>query len=301
MTVREQGYEAIMVNCNPETVSTDYDVSDRLYFEPLTFEDVPTSSPTSGPRASSSSSAARRRSRSPTPSKTPASRSSALRRTRSTSPRTGAASASCSTSSRSSAPTTEWRAAATRRWPSRSASAIPCLVRPSYVLGGRAMEIVYGDEALNTYMDTAVQASPDHPVLIDKFLEDAIEVDVDCLCDGRRSTSAPIMQHVEEAGVHSGDSACVIPSISLGEGTLEEVRRQTRGAGPGARGQGSHERAVRLSRLRALRARGQPARLAHRAVRRQGDRRADGQAGDTHHPRRDARRTGPPHRRVPGT
>jgi carbamoyl-phosphate synthase large subunit len=104
----------------------------------------------------------------------------------------------------------------------------PVLVRPSYVLGGRAMEIVYGRDELVRYMERAVLVSPDRPILIDRFLEDAIEVDVDAICDGEEVYIGAVMQHVEEAGVHSGDSACVIPSLSLGEGTLEQVRRQTR-------------------------------------------------------------------------
>jgi carbamoyl-phosphate synthase large subunit len=114
----------------------------------------------------------------------------------------------------------------------------PLLVRPSYVLGGRAMQIVYNAAELEQYMTSAVRVSPQHPVLIDRFLEDAIEVDVDAISDGEDVYVGAIMQHVEEAGVHSGDSACVIPSISLGEGTLEQVRKQTRqlALGLGVRG-----------------------------------------------------------------
>jgi len=102
------------------------------------------------------------------------------------------------------------------------------LVRPSYVLGGRAMQIVYDDEALRHYMETAVEASPEKPVLIDKFLEDAIEIDVDAIADGERCVIGGIMEHIEEAGIHSGDSACVLPAFSLAESELEEIKRHTR-------------------------------------------------------------------------
>jgi carbamoyl-phosphate synthase large subunit len=104
----------------------------------------------------------------------------------------------------------------------------PVLVRPSYVLGGRAMEIVYDDEDLDRYMQNAVQASPDRPILVDRFLEDAIEVDVDALCDGQQVVIAGIMEHIEEAGIHSGDSTCVLPAHTLGSEILEEIRSATR-------------------------------------------------------------------------
>ncbi|MEC7232267.1 MAG: ATP-grasp domain-containing protein, partial [Planctomycetota bacterium] len=104
----------------------------------------------------------------------------------------------------------------------------PVLVRPSYVLGGRAMEIVFDDEALDRYMTHAVDASPDKPILVDKFLEDAIEVDVDCIADAERAVIGGIMEHIEEAGIHSGDSSCVLPSFSLSESILEEISRATK-------------------------------------------------------------------------
>ena len=119
------------------------------------------------------------------------------------------------------------------------------LVRPSYVLGGRAMEIVYDETALSRYMDRAMDVSPGKPILIDKFLESAIEVDVDCLSDGQRTLIGGVMQHIEEAGIHSGDSACVIPPHSLPPAVVEEIKRQTRRAGPRAERQGADERAVR--------------------------------------------------------
>jgi carbamoyl-phosphate synthase large subunit len=238
MTVRECGYEAIMVNCNPETVSTDYDVSDRLYFEPLTFEDVANIVANERPLGVIVQFGGQ----------TPLKIAHALEDAGI--PILGTPQDAIDLAEdrgRFGKLLDELDVKCPQYGLARSSGealaiaaeiGYPCLVRPSYVLGGRAMEIVYNDEALQTYMDTAVQASPDHPVLIDKFLEDAIEVDVDCLCDGEEEYIGAIMQHVEEAGVHSGDSACVIPSISLGEGTLEQVRRQTRALalGLGVRG-----------------------------------------------------------------
>jgi len=217
-----------MVNCNPETVSTDYDVSDRLYFEPLTFEDVANIVANERPLGVVVQFGGQ----------TPLKIAHALEEAGI--PILGTPQESIDLAEDRGRFGTlldeldikcpKYGVARGREEALGIAGEIgyPCLVRPSYVLGGRAMEIVYNDAALTTYIDTAVQASPDHPVLIDKFLEDAIEVDVDCLCDGEEEYIGAIMQHVEEAGVHSGDSACVIPSVSLGEGTLEQVRRQTR-------------------------------------------------------------------------
>jgi len=228
MTVREHGYDAIMVNCNPETVSTDYDISNRLYFEPLTFEDVANIVANERPLGVIVQFGGQ------TPLKIARALVAAGIPILGTPQESIDLAEDCG---RFGALLDDLGITCPPYGLARSrdeALAIaadigyPCLVRPSYVLGGRAMEIVYGDQALETYMDSAVQASPDHPVLIDKFLEDAIEVDVDCLSDGEEEYIGAIMQHVEEAGVHSGDSACVIPSVSLGEGTLEQVRRQTR-------------------------------------------------------------------------
>ena len=101
------------------------------------------------------------------------------------------------------------------------------MVRPSFVLGGRAMEIVYDEHSLDRYMADAVEASPDHPILIDKFLEDAIEIDVDAVCDGERTIVVGVMEHIEEAGIHSGDSACAIPPFSLSTETVAEIKKQT--------------------------------------------------------------------------
>ena len=228
MTAREMGYEAVMVNCNPETVSTDYDTSDRLYVEPLTFEDVMNVVANEDPKGVVVQFGGQ------TPLKIAAELAAAGV------PILGTPQSSIDLAEDRgrfgellrelgiSCP--EYGLATTVEQATAVADEIgfPVLVRPSYVLGGRAMEIVYGHDELEHYMERAARVSPDHPVLIDRFLEDAIEVDVDALCDGADVYVGAVMQHVEEAGVHSGDSACVIPSLSLGEGTLEQVRRQTR-------------------------------------------------------------------------
>ncbi|MBN2203805.1 MAG: carbamoyl-phosphate synthase large subunit [Thermoleophilia bacterium] len=227
LTARRLGYEAVMVNCNPETVSTDYDVSDRLYFEPLTFEDVANVCRNESPEGVIVQFGGQ------TPLKIAAALDGAGI------PILGTPQASIDLAEdrgRFGALLEELgiqcppyglagTAAEARAVGDRIG--YPLLVRPSYVLGGRAMEIVYSAAELEEYMATAVAVSPGRPVLIDRFLEDAIEVDVDAVADGETVYVGAVMQHVEEAGVHSGDSACVIPSISLGEGTLEKVRRQT--------------------------------------------------------------------------
>ena len=228
LTVREQGYEAVMVNCNPETVSTDYDVSDRLYFEPLTFEDVANIVANEKPKGvivqfggQTPLKIARELSEAGIPILGTPQESIDLAEDRGRFGKLlGDLAVRCP--EYGLATTVEEAAGVAER------VGYPLLVRPSYVLGGRAMQIVYGPAELEQYMSTAVSVSPEHPVLIDKFLEDAIEVDVDGISDGTDVYIGAVMQHVEEAGVHSGDSACVIPSISLGEGTLEQVRKQTK-------------------------------------------------------------------------
>ena len=227
MTVREQGYEAIMINCNPETVSTDYDISDRLYFEPLTLEDVAAVVANERPLGVIVQFGGQ------TPLKLAAALAAAGI------PLLGTPHESIHLAEDRGSFGTLLQELGIRCPEYGVASSVdeaaaigerigyPLLVRPSFVLGGRAMEIVYHADELRRYMGTAISASPDHPVLIDKFLEDAIEVDVDAVSDGENVYIGAIMQHVEEAGVHSGDSSCVIPSLSLGEGTLEQVRKQT--------------------------------------------------------------------------
>ncbi len=227
MALREAGFETIMVNCNPETVSTDYDTADRLYFEPLTLEHVLEivrierpegvivqfggQTPLKLARALEAAGV-------PIIGTSPDSIDVAedrerfqqlLRRLGLKQPVNGIARS-----------TEEAVAAA-------AAIGYPVVVRPSYVLGGRAMEIVYEEKALRTYMREAVDASPEHPVLVDQFLRDAIEVDVDAVSDGRRVVIGGVMEHIEEAGVHSGDSACSLPPYSLGPDLIEEIKRQT--------------------------------------------------------------------------
>ncbi len=223
----EDGFETIMVNCNPETVSTDYDTSDRLYFEPLTFEDVleivHVEQPEGvivqfGGQTPLKLAVALEKAGVPIIGTTPDAIDRAEDRERFQAllnklglkqPENGIA--------RSVA---ESEKIAER-------VGYPVVVRPSYVLGGRAMEIVHDLQQLRNYMQYAVAASPDHPILIDKFLEQAIEVDVDALSDRRQVVVGGIMQHIEEAGIHSGDSACVLPPYSLSKALVDEIRRQT--------------------------------------------------------------------------
>jgi carbamoyl-phosphate synthase large subunit len=227
MTARELGRDAVMINCNPETVSTDYDTSDRLYFEPLTAEDVLAVCAEEKPEGvivqfggQTPLKLARTLEEAGVPLLgTPVDAidlaedrgrfGALLRKLDIAHPPYGTA---------HSAEEAEEIAAQV---------GFPLLVRPSYVLGGRAMEICYSTEDLRTYLDKHVKADQEHPLLLDRFLENAIEVDVDALGDGDSVHVAGIMQHVEEAGVHSGDSACVIPPLSLGEEMLTEIRGTT--------------------------------------------------------------------------
>ncbi len=221
------GYETIMVNCNPETVSTDYDTSDRLYFEPLTYEDVlsivDVEKPTGvivqfGGQTPLKLAVALEKAGVPIIGTSPDSIDRAEDRERFQEmlhklglrqPENGTARSF-----------EEAEAVADR-------IGYPVVVRPSYVLGGRAMEIVYDVDNLRRYMHTAVQASPEHPILIDKFLDEAIEIDVDALCDGTDVIIGGIMEHIEEAGIHSGDSACSLPPYSISVEVEAEIRRQT--------------------------------------------------------------------------
>jgi carbamoyl-phosphate synthase large subunit len=226
--LKEDGYQTIMVNCNPETVSTDYDTSDRLYFEPLTFEDVMNIVEVERPDGVIVQFGGQ----------TPLNLALPL--------------AHAGVPILGTSPDSIDRAEDRERFqqlivhlqlrqpPNGTATSLagakaiaqrigyPVVVRPSYVLGGRAMEIVFDDASLEAYMRQAVRVSPNLPVLIDKFLEDAVEVDVDALCDGTEVVIGGIMEHIEEAGIHSGDSACSLPSYSLSETTLATLREQTR-------------------------------------------------------------------------
>lgn len=226
--LREEGYEAVMVNCNPETVSTDYDTSDRLYFEPLTLEDT----------------LALIRREDPwgvivhLGGQTPLRLALALEEE-------GAKIIGTSPESidlaedrdrfrklvsdlellqpQSDTARSEGEAIGIAR-----EIGYPVMVRPSYVLGGRAMEIVYDEESLRTYIREAASVSPNHPILIDKFLKDAKEVDVDAVCDGKTVVVGGVLEHIEEAGVHSGDSAAILPPFSMEPEIIEEIKSQTK-------------------------------------------------------------------------
>jgi len=225
--LREEGYETVMVNSNPETVSTDYDTSDRLFFEPLTAEDVIHICQAVEPLGVIVQLGGQ----------TPLNIASALEEA-------GIRIIGTSTASIDLAEDRErFNELVTRlelRQPESGiamnhAEAVevarrigfPVLVRPSYVLGGRAMEIVYSEEDLDRYVSRAVEASPDKPILVDKFLEDAIEVDVDAISDGTLTLVCGVMEHIEEAGIHSGDSACALPPYSLPGQIVAELKRQT--------------------------------------------------------------------------
>ena len=225
--LRDLGYDSIMVNSNPETVSTDYDTSTRLYFEPLTREDVMNIVEREKPVGVIVQLGGQTPLNLAVPleeagvqilgtSPDSIDRAEDRERFRQVLDKLGLKQAPSGT--------------ATSYEQARDIAheiGYPALVRPSYVLGGRAMVICYDDDELKTYMAKAVDASPDHPVLIDKFLEDAIEVDVDCIADGETVVVGGYMEHIEEAGIHSGDSACAIPPISLTPEIIDELRRQT--------------------------------------------------------------------------
>ena len=228
LALREDGFETIMVNCNPETVSTDYDTSDRLYFEPLTLEDVLEIMEKEKPAGVIVQFGGQ----------TPLKLSRALEE----------AGAPIIGTSPDSIDVAEDRerfqllvrnlglkqpANATARTEEQAVRlarevGFPLVVRPSYVLGGRAMEVVFNEDDLRTYMTHAVRVSNDSPVLLDRFLDAAIEVDVDAVCDGEQVLIGGIMEHVEQAGVHSGDSGCSLPPYSLSAEIQDEIRDQTR-------------------------------------------------------------------------
>jgi len=226
--LREIGIESIMVNCNPETVSTDYDTSDRLYFEPLTFEDVMSVVETENPDGVIVQFGGQ------TPLKLAVPLEKAGVKIIGTSPDSIDRAEDRKRFNRlvnklglrqphSGTATTHSQALDIA-----ARLGYPLLIRPSFVLGGRAMQIVYDEKSLKICVENAIEASGEHPILIDKFLDDATELDVDAICDGRTVVIGGIMEHIEEAGVHSGDSACCLPPVSINENLLKEIVRQTK-------------------------------------------------------------------------
>ncbi|MGV0419655.1 carbamoyl-phosphate synthase large subunit [Corynebacterium simulans] len=242
LELSERGYETVMVNCNPETVSTDYDTADRLYFEPLTFEDVMEvyhAETQSGPVAGVIVQLG---------GQTPL--GLAERLTEAGVPVVGTSAAAIDLAedrgefgkvlAEAKLPAPDF-GTATSFEEARSVArdiGYPVLVRPSYVLGGRGMEIVYDEASLRDYIDRATEITSDHPVLVDRFLDNAIEIDVDALCDGEEVYLAGVMEHIEEAGIHSGDSSCALPPMTLGPEDIDNVRRSTRALAKGIGVQG---------------------------------------------------------------
>ncbi|WP_341254118.1 carbamoyl-phosphate synthase large subunit [uncultured Dietzia sp.] len=231
LTLSEAGYETVMVNCNPETVSTDYDTADRLYFEPLTFEDVmevyhaeSESGTVAGVLVQLGG-------------QTPLGLAAQLEAAGV--PIVGTSPSAIDLAEdrrefgevlvRAGLPAPAFGTAINADEATAIAADIgyPVLVRPSYVLGGRGMEIVYDEGSLRSYIDRATEISPDRPVLVDRFLDDAVEIDVDVLCDGTEVYLGGVMEHIEEAGIHSGDSACTLPPITLGQDDIDRVRRSS--------------------------------------------------------------------------
>ena len=227
LALKEDGYETIMVNSNPETVSTDYDTADRLYFEPLTRENVLDIFQKEKPEGVIVQFGGQ------TPLNLAVPLQKAGVQIIGTTPddidraedRKRFRAVLDAVDLRQ--PPNDTATSFDEALQIASAISYPVIVRPSYVLGGRAMEIVYDEEALEKYMQHAVDASPEHPVLIDKYLEDAIEIDVDAISDGEQVVVGGIMEHIEEAGIHSGDSACVLPPYALTEDQTEELKRDT--------------------------------------------------------------------------
>ena len=242
MALSEAGYETVMVNCNPETVSTDYDTSDRLYFEPLTLEDVLEvvhAERQAGPIAGVICQLG---------GQTPLGLAQGLEDAGV--PIVGTPPAAIHLAEERGAfgrvlaeaglpaPKHGLASSFTEARDIAAEIGYPVLVRPSYVLGGRGMEIVYDDEALEGYITRATEVSPEHPVLVDRFIDDAVEIDVDALFDGEEPDLGGVMEHIEEAGIHSGDSSCALPPITLGAAEIKRIRAATEAIarGVGVRG-----------------------------------------------------------------
>ncbi|WP_375001935.1 carbamoyl-phosphate synthase large subunit [Gordonia sp. PS3] len=231
LTLSEAGYETVMVNCNPETVSTDYDTADRLYFEPLTFEDVLEVYHAESQSGTVAGVIVQLGGQTPL--------GLAARLEAAGVPIVGTSPAAIDLAEdrgefgkvlvEAGLPAPQFGTATTFEGAKDIAAGIgyPVLVRPSYVLGGRGMQIVYDEQGLADYIANATEISDDRPVLVDRFLEGAVEIDVDALCDGDEVYIGGIMEHIEEAGIHSGDSACALPPITLGADVVERVRTST--------------------------------------------------------------------------
>ena len=232
LELSREGYETVMVNCNPETVSTDYDTADRLYFEPLTFEDVMEVYHAEAACGEVAGVIVQLGGQTPL--------GLAERLTAAGVPVVGTSAAAIDLAedrgefgkvlAEAELPAPAFGTATSFEEARQVASNIgyPVLVRPSYVLGGRGMEIVYDEDSLRNYIERATEITSDHPVLVDRFLDNAIEIDVDALCDGEEVYLGGVMEHIEEAGIHSGDSSCALPPMTLGPEDIEKVRESTR-------------------------------------------------------------------------
>ena len=232
LELSREGYETVMVNCNPETVSTDYDTADRLYFEPLTFEDVMEVYHAEAQSGEVAGVIVQLGGQTPL--------GLAERLTAAGVPVVGTSAAAIDLAedrgefgkvlANAELPAPDFGTATSFDEAREVAAGIgyPVLVRPSYVLGGRGMEIVYDEASLRDYIERATEITSDHPVLVDRFLDNAIEIDVDALCDGEEVYLGGVMEHIEEAGIHSGDSSCALPPMTLGPEDIEKVRESTR-------------------------------------------------------------------------
>ena len=232
LELSREGYETVMVNCNPETVSTDYDTADRLYFEPLTFEDVMEVYHAEAACGEVAGVIVQLGGQTPL--------GLAERLTAAGVPVVGTSAAAIDLAedrgefgkvlAEAELPAPAFGTATSFEEARQVAAKIgyPVLVRPSYVLGGRGMEIVYDEDSLRDYIERATEITSDHPVLVDRFLDNAIEIDVDALCDGEEVYLGGVMEHIEEAGIHSGDSSCALPPMTLGPEDIEKVRESTR-------------------------------------------------------------------------